>query len=198
MSKSIAFFDFDGTITTKDTFLEFIKFSKGDISFFLGFIILSPILILFKLGLIKNSKAKELTLRYFFANTNLEEFNAVCINFCNERLPHLIREKALAEIKKHQETNTPIYIVSASPENWLKPWCEKMNLKLISTQLAVVNGKITGKLSGFNCHGAEKENRIRCQIPLDQYENIFAYGDSSGDKQLLALANNSFYKPFRD
>ena len=198
MSKSIAFFDFDGTITTKDTFLEFIRYSKGDKSFFLGFIILSPILILFKLGLIKNWKAKEITLKYFFSGTTLEEFNAVCVNFSNERLPQLIREKALKEIQRHQETKTPVYIVSASPENWLKPWCEMMNLKLISTRLEVLDGEITGKLSGFNCHGAEKENRIRCQIDLDQYENIYAYGDSSGDRELLALANNAFYKPFRN
>jgi phosphatidylglycerophosphatase C len=198
MSKSIAFFDFDGTITTKDTFLEFIKFSKGQTSFFLGFIILSPILILFKLGLVKNWRAKELTLRYFFAGTNLEEFNIVCVNFCNDRLPQLIREKALIEIQRHQQSNTPIYIVSASPENWLIPWCNKMNLKLISTQLEIIDGKITGRISGFNCHGREKENRIRSLIALDQYENIFAYGDSSGDKELLALANNAFYKPFRE
>ena len=72
--KSIAFFDFDGTITSKDTLIEFIRFTVGDFKFIKGIILLSPILILFKLNLIKNDKAKEKMFSYFFKNTDKVAF----------------------------------------------------------------------------------------------------------------------------
>ena len=48
-NKDIAFFDFDGTITIKDSFIDFLKYSKGNIDFFKGIIILSPLIIAFYL-----------------------------------------------------------------------------------------------------------------------------------------------------
>lgn len=52
-------FDFDGTLTTKDTLIEFIRFSKGRVRLFLGFLLFSPLLILMKLHLYPNWKAKQ-------------------------------------------------------------------------------------------------------------------------------------------
>ena len=63
MKKIIAFFDFDGTITTKDSLLEFIRFYHGDIKTILGILILSPILVLYKMKIIPNYKAKELKIQ---------------------------------------------------------------------------------------------------------------------------------------
>jgi hypothetical protein len=62
----LLFFDFDGTITTKDTLLEFIKFSKGKLNFLSGFLIYSPFLVAYKLGIISNQSAKEKVLATFF------------------------------------------------------------------------------------------------------------------------------------
>ena len=56
----IAFFDFDGTVTTRDTLLEFIRFVKGDLSFFLGFMVHTPLLILYKMQIVLNQRAKEI------------------------------------------------------------------------------------------------------------------------------------------
>jgi phosphatidylglycerophosphatase C len=63
---SIAFFDFDGTITTKDTLAELLKFQKGKFKYYVGLVFLSPALILYKLGLISNHRAKEILLEFFF------------------------------------------------------------------------------------------------------------------------------------
>ncbi len=198
MARDLALFDFDGTITHKDTFIEFLKFAKGNSAFIKGFILLSPILVLFKLKLIANWKAKELTIKYFFGGMAVNEFNVLCSEFNEEKMPNLIREKALVEIIKHQNLGNEVYVVSASAENWINGWCKANNIKIIATRLEVLNGKISGKISGKNCYTEEKENRIRAEINLDNYENIWAYGDSSGDKQMLALATKKYYKPFRD
>ncbi len=62
----------------------------------------------------------------------------------------------------------------------------------------IKNGIVTGKFSTKNCYGIEKANRVQEVYNFDDYDHIYAYGDSRGDKELLELADESFYKPFRD
>lgn len=195
--KQIAFFDFDGTITTKDTLLEFIKYAKGNFNFYLGFLIYSPFLVAYKLKIISNQLAKEKVLAFFFKNTIQENFDEKCRAFAKERLPRLLRPKALAEISKLQKENIPVVIVSASPENWIRPWAESLQLDLIATCMKTKDGRLTGKIEGKNCHGNEKATRINAGFKLSGYDKIYAYGDTSGDKPMLRLAHVSFYKPFR-
>ena len=68
--------------------------------------------------------------------------------------------------------------------------------RLLATELEITEGKITGKLRGKNCHGEEKVARIKAAYDLSKFENIFCYGDSEGDKPMLALATQAHYKPF--
>ncbi len=197
MKQRIAFFDFDGTITTKDTLLEFIRFYKGSLLFYVGFIIYSPFIVAYKIKLIPNFVAKQKVLSFFFKGEDLNLFQQKCNEFANSRLPALIRPKALQEIARLKAANVPIVIVSASAENWIRRWADKNELGLIGTRLAIVNNKITGSFDGKNCYGDEKVCRIEQQFQLKNYSEIFAYGDSSGDKAMLAIATVPFYKPFR-
>jgi phosphatidylglycerophosphatase C len=197
VSQTIAFFDFDGTITTKDTLLEFIKYSRGKFRFYTGFALNSPWLIAMKLKLISNQKAKERILSWFFRGSDLTTFQQQCDHFAAEMLPGLIRPKALAEIESLRQPNATIVVVSASPENWIQPWAGSNSIKYIATRLEVKENKLTGKIQGNNCHGIEKIERINQTFQLSDYTTIYAYGDSSGDKPMLGLATNAFYKPFR-
>lgn len=197
MKKRLVLFDFDGTITTKDTFLEFIRFYHGSSRLYLGFLMHSPLLILMKLKVVPNWRAKEKILEWYFKGETEEEFNRKGLEFCRTVVPGLVRPKAVEEIKKHLSEGAVVSIVSASAENWVKPWCEFYGLNCLATRLEVNNGKITGKIQGVNCYGAEKENRIRACYDLSGYDEIFAYGDTSGDLEMLALAGNQHYKPFR-
>jgi phosphatidylglycerophosphatase C len=200
MSRSIAFFDFDGTITTRDTLLEFIKFSKGTIPFYLGFALNSPWLVAYRLKLISNQVAKERILSWFFRNMSLQAFQQLCDEFAQTRLPGLIRPKALREIRQLQEKGIPVVIVSASPENWLHNWTTQVNASLLATRLEIKSMQthvLSGRISGFNCHGKEKVRRIKEAYTLSEYDTVYAYGDTSGDKPMLGLAHHSFFKPFR-
>ena len=192
----VAFFDFDGTITFKDTFIEFIKYYKGIPKFLLGMLLLSPILILFKLKLIRNWKAKEIVLSYFFEGENIEKFKNKCNNYSSSRISKITRKKALEYIEIHKKSNHDIFVVSASAEMWLSKWCEKMEIKLISTKLEIENSNLTGKILGKNCYGIEKVKRIKEEIDLDKYNLIFAYGDSRGDKEMLEIADYPYYRFF--
>ncbi len=197
MNKRIAFFDFDGTITTKDSLLEFIKYSKGVLALYIGFSLHLHYLIAYKLKLISNQKAKEKILAHFFGGMNIDEFTRYCQAFATEKIPELIRPSAVLEINRLKKENVTIVIVTASPENWIKDWANHIQADIIATKLLYVNGKITGEIDGLNCYGNEKARRIVEKYTLENYTEIFAYGDSAGDKEMLALAHKGFMKPFR-
>lgn len=71
-SKSIAFFDMDGTITHGDTFFHFLVFDRGWWRIFIGGIVLAPWLLLYKLSIIDAAKAKLVVFRYFFRNREVQ------------------------------------------------------------------------------------------------------------------------------
>ncbi|HTJ49887.1 MAG TPA: HAD-IB family hydrolase [Cyclobacteriaceae bacterium] len=197
MKKSLALFDFDGTITTKDTFLEFIKFYHGKTKFILGFLILSPIMVMMILKLIPNWRGKEIVLTWFFKGEDLNHFNQQAEKFCSQIVPSLLRPQALTELEKYKQNSTTVLVVSASAQNWVEPWCKSIGVECLATKLEVKSSKLTGKLQGKNCFGEEKVVRIKERLDLSTFEKIAAYGDSSGDTQMLAIATEKFYKPFR-
>lgn len=195
--KRLVLFDFDGTLTTRDTLIEFIRFYHGDARFLLGFALLSPVLVMLKLKLIHNQKAKEIVLRHFFQGEPVETFHRQCLRF-TPHIDTLLRPQAKAMLKQYQnEPQTELAVVSASPENWVSIWCNHVNIPCIATRLENDNGRITGKIIGKNCFGQEKAERIQQQFDLSQFSEIIAYGDSAGDREMLALAHKKFYKPFR-
>ena len=198
MKKVIAFFDFDGTIATNDSLIAFIKHHSGNFKFYLGLIILSPVLISYKFKIIPNYIAKEKLLRYFFKNTNESEFKQISTDYSLNHIQKILRPEAFDKINWHKYQNHTIVIVSASLECWLQPWCEQNGLELIATKLEIKDAQITGNLSTKNCYGIEKVNRIKEKYDLSLYEHIYAYGDTQGDKEMLELADfdKRFYQCF--
>ncbi|WP_143306826.1 HAD-IB family hydrolase [Chitinophaga vietnamensis] len=194
---TIAFFDFDGTITNRDTLWEIVRFHRGRASLLAGVIMLSPALVLFKLKMISAQDMKQRVLQYFFGGMPEEVFRKGCEAFCRERLPHLLRPLALTAIRKHQRLGHQVVIVTASAQQWVMPWCRTIHVRCISTVLEVKNNRITGNILGANCNGEEKVRRIHEVFRLEEYQTIFAYGDSRGDKPMLSLAQYPHYKPFR-
>lgn len=197
MKKGIAFFDFDGTITTKDTLLEFIKYTNGLLKFYIGFLLNSHWIVGYKLGIITNQRAKEKVLKYFFGGKETVLFNKNCKDFVESKIPGMLRPGAIQEINNLLADGMEVVIVSASPENWVKLWAEQYGASCISTRLETRNNKISGLISGKNCYGDEKVRRIKEIYDLAAYTKIYAYGDSEGDKEMLRLADPWVYKPFR-
>lgn len=194
---TIAFFDFDGTITRKDTLWQIIRHHRGRAAMYAGMIQLLPALLQFKLKLLPAQQMKEQVLAYFFSEMSASEFAAGCESFCQEKLPALIRPQALAAIRHHQEQGHHVVVVSASAQDWVAPWCRKENIVCIATRLEVKNKHITGKIQGINCNGEEKVKRIREAYRLENFPVIYAYGDSEGDQPMLALAQHAVYRPFQ-
>jgi HAD superfamily hydrolase (TIGR01490 family) len=196
--RNIALFDFDGTITTDDSLLKFIRFVVGDRRFLLGLVVLSPMLVLYKLKLIPNYKAKQYMLSWFFKGMRKVDFLKVANEYSLVHIDKILRPKAIEKINWHKNQGHKVVVVSASIECWLRPWCEKNGLELIATKLEIKDDIVTGKLLSKNCYGVEKVNRIKELYDLENFDYIYAYGDSSGDKQMLEISHEKFYKPFRD
>ena len=194
MQKDIAFFDFDGTITTKDSMLEFTKYTHGLIKYFFGMCLLLPWLIGMKINIVSRTKGKERFISYFFKHTSILKFNADCLFFTEKILPRFIKKNALFEINKHKKNNVQVVVVSASAENWVAPWCVQNDLLFICTKLKIEHGEITGSLLGQNCNGSEKVNRIKAVFDTADYKNIYCYGDSYGDTEMLELATHRYYR----
>ena len=195
--RKIVAFDFDGTLTTKDTLLAFIRYAKGSTGFWLGFLRYSPLLVLMKLGLYPNYKAKQKVFAHFFKGMTLEAFDALCQRFASDNR-HLLRPQALEALNKAISEGAEVVIVSASIDNWVQAFFEgDRSIRIIGTQIEVEEGVLTGRFLTNNCYGQEKVNRILALFPNRQDYHLTAYGDSRGDQELLAFADESHYKPFR-
>ncbi len=195
----IAAFDFDGTITRKDTLLEFIRFTHGTGALYRGFLLHLPVLIAFKLKLYSNGRAKEKIFSYFFKGMEYGEFCKWGEQFA-EKIESLVRQSAKEEIMNCQQENQTLYIVTASIREWVLPWALKTGFRqVIGTEVEIdPSGKLTGKFSTPNCYGPEKVKRLLDEEPYRNSYIVYAYGDSRGDKELLNFADYGHYKKFKD
>lgn len=192
----LALFDFDGTITTHDSFRDFLVFIHGKIGFLNRILSVSPWLAGFVLRLVSRENAKRKVSAAFFAGMPVEKFNEYARNFCLHRLPRIVRPDAMQKIRWHKENGHRVVVVSASFSDYLKFWCQQLEVELISTGLEEKNGILTGNFATPNCWGPEKVRRISEQIDLSDYAIIYAYGDSRGDREMLALAHQPGFRVF--
>jgi phosphatidylglycerophosphatase C len=90
-----------------------------------------------------------------------------------------------------------VTIVSASPELYIRPWAERIGVtEVIASRLAFAEGRFTGRLLGANCFGPEKARRIEAELGPSGAARIYAYGDSEGDREMLALATHGHLRKF--
>ncbi len=184
-------FDFDGTLTTSDTLLAFIRYAKGMPTFVCGFLRYAHLLILMKLKLYPNWKAKQQIFSYFFKGMDQETFDSLCQQFAAENR-QLLRPNGIKQIEQAKADDADVLIVSASIDNWVQPFFQHVNV--LGTQIEVKNGNLTGRFLTKNCYGQEKVNRILALYPDRNTYYLIAYGDSRGDKELLAFADEAHFK----
>ena len=196
--KKIVSFDFDGTLTTKDTLFEFIKFSRGKFRLYFCLLLFSPLLLAFKLKLYPNWKIKQTIFRYLYKNISLDQFNKWGDSFI-VNINQIIRPKAIQKLKEYQSEDAIILIVSASIENWIKPWANSEGINVILATTIEVNCDriLTGNFKSENCYREQKVNRILEVFPDRSSYTLIAYGDSLGDKEMIDFADEGWYNKFK-
>lgn len=191
----VAAFDFDGTLTHGDSFLPFLRFLAGDVSYVQSMLVLSPVLLGYALKLVKNHHAKARVLAQFFTGQDVQRIQQCARDFAQHQLPQRINPKALARLHWHQQQGHRCVIVSASLECYLRPWAASVGVDdVIGSRLGVAGDVYTGELALPNCYGAEKSRRLHALLGEREAYTLYAYGDSKGDKELLAMADYTFYR----
>lgn len=192
----LAIFDFDGTLTAKDTMLEFIRFVHGPGRLYRSLVLLSPWLVLERLGLYPSELAKKRLLRYHFKGMEKAVMIAKGELFCADELPRLFRDEALERLHFHRSKGHRVLVVTASLDIWVAPWLETQGIEGLCTRTDWSTGSFNGQFIGANNNGPEKARRIKEYIDLAQFDRVYAYGDSSGDKEMMALAHRRFFRKF--
>ena len=111
-----------------------------------------------------------------------------------EALDRRVRPEASERIAWHRARGDRVVVVSASLDCYLAPWCRARGLELICSELELVAGVCTGHYRGGDCTGPEKARRVLERCELAGYEQVFAYGDTPEDRELLALAQRRFFR----
>lgn len=193
--KKLYCFDFDGTLTYKDTMFLYLKFYNPS-KFKLQFIKHIPLFILLKLNLLDPEKVKKSFISSILKGENRTNLERKSKAFFDLNYPEIVRENALEFIKNIDISKTDCYLVSASLDIWVQPFAEKFGMKLIATKAEFLDDRFTGKFIGKNCNGAEKVKRIKAEILDKKYDKTIAFGDTSGDKEMLNWANEGQFKFF--
>ena len=192
MKRNIAVFDFDGTLTTRDSFLAFIKWACGPVSYYVGFLRFAPQLLLMFMHLYPNWKAKERIFAHFFKGWQYSWFQALGEDVATE-LDTMRNEPVIGRLKEHIDHGDTVYVISASLPEWVEPWCRQLGVNaVLATEIEVNDqGRITGRFKTKNCFGQEKVDRLLKVEPERETYVLHAYGDSRGDLELLAFADEA-------
>lgn len=196
-ARVVAAFDFDGTICAKDSMWIFLRYSFGNMQVAKALFFAAPWIIASFLRIIDNGRAKEKLVGILFKGGQKQQFDTIGAKFA-EFIHHsnLLYVDALERITWHKQQNHEVVLISASLSIWLVPIAKKLQVNCICTEMEVYQRKFTGKFSTKNCKGKEKVNRLLKLFPDREVYQLYAYGDSNGDKELLRFADHSFYRLF--
>ncbi len=194
----ITVFDFDGTITTKDTFALFLRYYAGTPKWAAKILTLLPIFSAYGLKIVDRNTVKIHVIRRFFKNAKKDMLDAKAEKFATEVIPGLIRPQAQACLDNKKLSPESLYICSASIAPYLKAWGRTQNIQnILATELDSHGDRYTGEIKGWNIWGEGKVRRIMAEFNPHEVKIIEAYGDSRGDRELLHAAKASYYRPFR-
>ena len=193
--KKLYCFDFDGTLTYSDTMFLYLKFYDAT-KFRIQFIKHIPLFTLLKLNLLEAEKVKKSFISSILKGQPEAKIEKKSQEFFDQYYPEIVRENALDFIKNIDYSQTDCYIVSASLDIWVKPFADKFKMNLIATKAEFKNDIFTGNFIGKNCNGIEKVNRIKEEISGKKYDKTIAFGDTSGDQEMLDWANEGQFKFF--
>lgn len=194
---AIAAFDFDHTLTSCETLRRFLCYRRPYWDAAFRFTLLSPIFLAYLCGLISRQQTKERVLSSFFGGYSTNELKTLAEDFATHALDGYLQEGALDRIRWHQKQGHRCILISASPEVYLSPWAMRHGFDaVLASRLDIdAQNRISGKLLGKNCWGPEKKRRLLEYIDTDFPDKLYVYGDSRGDREILEMATNPFFRP---
>jgi HAD superfamily hydrolase (TIGR01490 family) len=193
--RGLALFDFDKTLSDRDTLFDFHSLYFGKSRVYAWALRHVPFLLGCPLGWSDRGKLKENFLASFWSGVPYEEFARAARKYSLEQMPRVVRPRALKVLEQHLQRGDRVLVISASIKEWLEPWCLAQGVdQVLATEMEVQEGVLSGALATPNCRGPEKIRRLREVLNPQAYSPIYAYGDSDGDREMLALADYPVYR----
>lgn len=195
----VAAFDFDGTLTRRDTLGPFLLRHLGWFGFARALLLSSPWLLAYVLRLMSNHRAKARLLQVGLAGAACEDVERDAQDFIRRDLPGQWQAWGLQQLVQHQHQGHRCVIVSASPGIYLHAVGKSLGVDaVLCTEMEVIDGRYTGRMATPNCHGEQKVVRLRAWLAATLGHEIqpvlHAYGDTRGDKPMLHLARHAWYR----
>jgi phosphatidylglycerophosphatase C len=194
----IAAFDFDGTLTYHDLLLPFLHYAGNTFSIASGIFCALPFLPLALAQPFYRQKAKETILSQVFRGKHRDALAQKGDEFAKNIIPSHLRPERMNKLLWHQKQGHRCILISANLDLFLEPWaCYAGFHDLICSKVEIdEQQKLTGKLIGLNCWGAEKVRRLLQLAGPKTGFSLYAYGNGKGDRELLQLADYPFYRSF--
>lgn len=185
----IAAFDLDKTLTDRDCLVRFFWFlwRRGEN---LNLRAAS------KTAIVSRRSLKAALCR-LLSGLSISDLNDSAAEFFERHAKHWLRDDTLAALRNHQHEGDTVVIVSASLSLYVSMFADFLDVDFLATDLKDVAGVLTGELDGENVSGSEKVLRLNDWMSLKELDRsvvyLTAYGNSSGDRQLLDWADRSVW-----
>ena len=195
--RPIVAFDFDGTLTVRDSFNAFLAWRVSAPRFAAGLARLAPALAGYALNR-DRGRLKSAAIKEFLAGRTPDEIGAEASEFCEMVWAKFMRPDALQAWDAWKGRGATMVIVTASPAITVEPFARRLDADvLLGTRLKLdAAGRIAGPLAGENCRAAEKVMRLRERFG-DDVRLAAAFGDTGGDTEMLAIAQEPGYRVFK-
>jgi len=180
---TVAAFDVDGTLTRRDTFLPFLVELCGP----------APVGRALAAAAARQGRSRDAlkaaVVRRLLAGRSADEVLAAGRAYAGRVVERRLRPDAVARLRWHQQSGHAVLLVSASPTAYLDEVGRLLGVDaVLATAFDVgADGRLTGELLGLNCRGPEKVRRVTDWLG-GRTATLWAYGDSRGDRELLAMA----------
>lgn len=194
-SNTLVAFDFDGTITTRDSLKEFVRYAAGTGAFVCAGIRVLPWLAGWALGKKTRGETKARFVQAALGHMHPEALQEAARQFAQMKLPQIVRAEMLGRVREHVKRGHTVLLVSASPSVYLKEWAKVHGVHaVISTELAYDGEHLQAVFATPNCWGPQKVVRLQQWLGKETFRLDYAYGDSRGDKEMLACAEHAWLR----
>lgn len=197
----VAAFDFDGTLTQRDTFTPFLARGLGWPRFAWAIIRCLPWLAGYALRLVPNDVAKRKLMLVTLKGRSTGDMEVWTTRWLANDFPGQLRDWTMARLAWHQQAGHCCVMVSASPNIYLERVARQLGFDhLICTEMEVTDGHLTGRMRTPNCWGEQKVVRLtawlktRFDVASADAITLYAYGDTAGDQPMLRMAGQAWYR----
>lgn len=185
----LALFDFDGTLTTRETFVDVLQAATPRWRTAAARVALVPCVLAYRTGRLSPHGMRSAATAVAFAGRAARPVRERMRRAARDLVPALECTAMRARLHAHRDRGDRVLVVSGNYEWLLAPWCEAVGVECLASRLEVRAGRLTGRYDGPQCVGAEKARRVRAHLDVAAYARVHAYGDTAEDHALLALAH---------